>query len=854
MDAVERKLAQFDLPHSPHDLLGYAADRIPLLPPALGLIAGIWLQEQIRPVVWIWLLLGAVLVVVTAVAFHRKRASSQVLVTVATLGFLCAGAIRMAVAGRVAPDDVRKVLADDPRPAAIRGLIVRDLRVDDRDGSLNVTRPMDPSTTFYLRAGEIQTAGGWAPVQGTLRVWVGEPVNDLEIGDHVQVHGWLDRVRPATNPGQFDIAAYLRDQGILAVATVKSRQGIERLPNSLSGLPARIVASIRHGAWLALSGDWPAGTQSLGLAQALLLGYRQDIDSRLYEAFCRTGLLHYVSLSGMHFGILVGIVWFMAKTAGLLRLARAAVCAVAVGIFLLAIPPSAPALRAGIICWVFCASLLLRRQGHPINTLAIAAMILLLARPTQLFDASWQLSFACMLGIFSLSRRIDGAFHEMTGNRLRPSNPFEAPFAIRILKGLACGVIALLSVGLGAWLGSAGILLYQFYSLTPLSVVWTVLVFPGVWVVMMLGLVKILVSFLMPPLGPLTAGLLAGSTDVLIWAVERLGDLDVSTIRIGHICAAPVLLYYTLLMLAMFAPFQRPAVRKVVYVTLAAVLVAWVGWTKWQHTHRSDLRLTCLDVGHGQAIVAKLPGSKTILLDAGSMYRPGIGSRIVNPFLDYCGLSRLDAVIVSHADIDHINGLPEVLHHCRASSAYADLRHTAPGPSKADTLLLRGFLDQEGLPLQPLANLPSNWGRGTEISILWPPADYRIAPTTASDNDLSAVLLIRFAGRNILLCSDIERSTQRQLLQLYPDLRADVLVVPHHGSAKTLAQEFVARLDPQVLICSCSRSQYQDRQVAEPKTGQAAYYTGRDGAIDVHVDLTGQVSVASYLAGLSSRY
>ena len=94
------------------------------------------------------------------------------------------------------------------------------------------------------------------------------------------------------------------------------------------------------------------------------------------------------------------------------------------------------------------------------------------------------------------------------------------------------------------------------------------------------------------------------------------------------------------------------------YVTLAAVLVAWVGWTNWQHTHRSDLTLTCLDVGHGQAIVAQMPGSKTLLMDAGSMYRSGIGSRIVNPFLDYSGLSGLEAVIVSHVDADHIERPP----------------------------------------------------------------------------------------------------------------------------------------------------------------------------------------------------
>ena len=161
---------------------------------------------------------------------------------------------------------------------------------------------------------------------------------------------------------------------------------------------------------------------------------------------------------------------------------------------------------------------------------------------------------------------------------------------------------------------------------------------------------------------------------------------------------------------------------------------------------------------------------------------------------------------------------------------------------------VRDLVDEAGLAIQPLASLAGNWGHGAEVTILWPPVDPQNAPTAASANDLSAVVLIRFAGRRILLCSDIEQSTQGQLLELYPDLRADVLVVPHHGSAKTLAPDFVERLDPEVLISSCSRSQYQDRQVAGPQGDQTAYYTGRDGAVIVHVDRTGKLRTEGYLA------
>ena len=231
-----------------------------------------------------------------------------------------------------------------------------------------------------------------------------------------------------------------------------------------------------------------------------------------------------------------------------------------------------------------------------------------------------------------------------------------------------------------------------------------------------------------------------------------------------------------------------------------------------------------------------------------------IGSRVVNPFLDYAGLSRLDVVAVSHMDADHINGLPEVLQHVRTEAVYAGQGDRQVGQSQAGrpgspqgSDLLRQHLDQQGPALRPLAQMPCRGGHSTELALLWPPPDCPIGPAMPGDNDRSAVVLIRFAGRGILLCSDIEQAAQQHLSTLYPDLRADVLVVPHHGSTKTLAPGFVERLDPKVLICSCSPSQIKDGQVLQPRQGQVAFYTGRDGAITVRVEASGAIHVAAYL-------
>ncbi len=849
MDAIQRQLAERDLHCSPWAILVHAVDCSPLVLLVAGATLGILLQNRIPVPLTAWLTLASGTAGTAWLYLRSPKSRPLQLAVWAALSCLCLGAVRMAYATRIDPHDVRQLLATGPRLVTLRGRVVRDIRIGERDWVFKALNPEEPSTRFTIQTSGIQTAQGWRRVHGIVGVWVGEPVDDLQIGDEIQLCGWLERLPPPTNPGQFDIASYLLDQGVVAAATLKSRQGIEPRPPSLLGSGMRWVYSMRHRTCLALACHWPDDPRTLGLVQALVLGVRADVQTDVSEAFYRTGLLHYVSLSGMHFAILVGVVWFLARVAGMLRPAAAATCSTAVGLFVLLIPAMAPAMRAAILCWVFCAGVLLRRQGYGMNTLALAALLLLLAWPFYLFDPSWQLSFACMAGIFLLSGPIERAVRE--GWRLvQPAGSdltdgYRPRAGLLLLRKVARPILPLLCVGFGAWLASAGIVLYHFYNLTPLAPVWTVLVFPAVWAVMVLGVVKVLVSLLLHGLCPVTAWILAAATRVLIWAVDQLGHVDVFSLRVGHISPVPILLYYGLLAALLLIPVRRRPLWRATVLAVACVAIAWVGWTKWRHTHRSDLIVTCLDVGHGQAIVVQPPGSGALLLDAGSRVKADVGTRIVNPFLDYSGLSRLDAVVLSHTDVDHINGLPEVVGHCPAAGVYADANQTRPGASLAADLL-RLSLEQQGCALLPLTSLPAPAGCQAEIRVLWPPLNGQELQTP-STNALSAVLLLRFVGRRILLCSDIEQDTQDLLCRLYPDLRVDALVVPHHGSTKTLAPGFISWLGPKILISSCGRSQYQQHQVIEPQEGQAAFYTARDGAVTLRVDPAGGMHAVGFL-------
>jgi competence protein ComEC len=129
------------------------------------------------------------------------------------------------------------------------------------------------------------------------------------------------------------------------------------------------------------------------------------------------------------------------------------------------------------------------------------------------------------------------------------------------------------------------------------------------------------------------------------------------------------------------------------------------------------------------------------------------------------------------------------------------------------------------------------------IKILWP--NSQIPEEKLSDNDKSLVLLIQFAGVKVLLCSDIEKFTQTQLLQTIPDLKADIVIVPHHGSTITSDAAFLEKLGPDILMVSCDRTQYERRLAAGRKDNAKLFYTAKDGEIAVRINKNGTIGTTA---------
>ena len=837
MNDIQRRLAEIDryFDRGPAHYYKQAVSTAPLVFCAIGLIAGIIIQDHLPVPIGVWLsLLGictAILIASFAINFLRPIAETRkfyILPLLTTVLFIPLGVIRLSSFNSAPPNDIRNLVGSKTTPAAVRGVIVTEPYIDSNDWQFSKFTPADRSSSFYLELTEAEATTGWINTSGLVRVRVNEPIFDLRAGDRVQMYCLLNKFNPPTNPGEFDMAKYMARNGVFLAGSADSRQAIELLSSDATGLFTKAKSWLSRVAVNALLGGPYPQTQSESLLLALVLGYRTNIDKDTYTAFRKTGLLHFVCLSGMNFAMVIGFVWWVCKTAGLMKPGRAIVCTIAAVLFLMVVPENAPALRAAIICFAFCASFIFRRNSNPFNSLALAAIVLLLMKPTGLFQPDWQLSFVSVLGILpiqiSLTETTWGWFVTRELNH-------------GIFKMVSFIIVAFV-VSVAAWLANAGIILYHFHTIQWLTPVWTVIVSPLIGLVSLLGYLKLIVAMFLPTVSALMGVVINHLSDLLIWIVKLFAGLNISEILTGKTNIAVILLFYGLIVFAFFFPLRHPAIKKAICVTAILTLIASLAIPWWQRTHEDNLTVTILDVGHGQAILAQLPGGVNILFDAGSLSRSDVGTRVVTPFLRYGGIGKIDAVVIGHGDIDHINGLPEVTGDIRTKAVYASKAFSEDNRQTAK------FLRNKLQKIAEINDLPQKFGP-SKIQVLWPIPDIQ-ENNSISDNDKSVVTLIEYAGRRVLICSDIEKFAQREILRLYPDLKADVLIMPHHGSAKTTEPSFVDKTGAAVTIASNSESSYEKGQVIRPRQGLKSYYTGLDGAVTVRVSKQGAINTTAF--------
>jgi len=630
-------------------------------------------------------------------------------------------------------------------------------------------------------------------------------------GDVAVLSGQLNAPGGRRNPGAFDFASYLRNRSIHRTLRHCELFELERperrldaagwiyrtLPERVPGVPGEVL-------------------------RGLLLGTGRELPDELTEAFRRSGTVHVLAVSGLHVGFIVLIVHALLRSLRVpRRLSRLLVLPALVG-FVLIVGPRPSVVRASTMAAFLIAAPMLERTPNPLNALGAAALALLIARPGSLFDLGFRLSFSAVAGILLLHRPLEEAL----------SVPLRAlgPWAVRLAAPIA--------LSLSAQTGVATILVGVFGEASLVSPVANLAVVPLAGLSVAAGIAMLAVDALGRWPASAFAAVAWSSIRLLVLITERLGDCPWATVRVASRFWPAVLCATAGLCLRVRAASVRTRRVGTVVVLASGVVAASLVLTG---PGRSYARVVFFDVGQGDSILLELPRRQYALVDAGpgptsvaQAGMPGVrdaGTDVVLRHLRREGITRLAALVVTHAHADHYGGAASVLLGVRVDTLILPVGRTA------DVRLanLMAVARRRGTGVREVS-----WGEtvrvgNTLLTVLWP--DPAVAAEW-SENNCSVVLRGSVSGHDLMLTGDIERRAENRLCSMPRLLSADLLKAPHHGSGTSSTEGFIRCVSPGLAVVQVGeRNRYGH---PDPETldrleaaGATVMRTDVDGAVVV---------------------
>jgi len=759
--------------------------RAPLVPVAVAVGLGVYVERTVP--LPTEMLVALLLAASTGwlLAIRRQTRGSAVLLW-CLAGLLAAAWHR--VDGSWPADAIGHFATPDRTLVRLRGTVAEDVEVKlPRHPELRSTLSA-PDSTFLLRASYLLLGNDWQPVSGLVRVTVEGDLNRLTVGDGVEVLGSLMALAPPANPGGIDFRRRWIDQRVQASVSVKSADGVLPHPHSSSWSVSMLMARVR--AWVrGTLARWLPATQA-GLAQALLCGEQTALQPDQFEGYLQTGVYHVLAVSGQHLVVLCAFVGFFLRLSGQSMRAQAGWLALFVLLYTLLTGARAPVVRAAVIVLAWCGARWLRRTARPVNALAFAWIAVAALNPADLANTGCQLSFIAVL----ILMQVVSPWYRHACEAQSPLDRLEErfrPHVLRVVYWVLLHVQWALLAAVLVWAATAPLVAHRFHLISPVAILLGPLLGVTISLALTSGLVLVLVGSI-----PLIAEPIAWFLGKCLACSDAIVDAGRSVpFSYGYWPDVPtwwVHLFYLGLIALLLTPgwwrWWIPA------------LVAMLGWfALGVALNRPDvpeeLRVTVLAVGHGTAVVLEIPDGRCLLYDAGSLSGPEVAQRHVASYLWYRRRTKVDEVFLSHADLDHFNGLVDLSDRFHVGQ----VRTTPSFSQKAEAgvqATLR-HLERRGIAVVRTMQGERLEAGPVTLEVLHPPAKGPPGP----ENVRSLVLLVTYHDQALLLTGDLEQAGMEEVIR-EPIGPVDVLVAPHHGSKVSNTDRFARWCRPRLVVSS----------------------------------------------------
>jgi len=580
-----------------------------------------------------------------------------------------------------------------------------------------------------------------------------------------------------------------------------------------------------------------------GIFKALVLGEQGDIPEEVKEHFIVTGTAHLLAISGDQFGIVAFLsfsllIWILKRSEFLLlsisvRKWAAGLTIPCIVLYAFIAGGGISVIRAAIMVVIFFLSILFNRERNLLHTLALAAFLILLVSPPSLFDVSFQLSFLAVLSIlYMVPRILQGLKKEEI------SFPLKTSWKYTILKYTKLSLL----VTAVAILGTTPFVAFHFNRISPIGLVTNLFIIPWVgFVIVPLSLAASILSFFLSPIATFLININSLITLTLLRVLAFLASFPFASLFVSTPTALEIALFYLLLFLIVHLQ-KRKTARYLFLGVCVAFCLDLVYWNL-KDLLQKNLTINFIDVGHGDSILLEFPKGKKMLVDGGGLYedRFDIGKNVIAPFLWKKKIRRIDFLVLTHPDPDHLKGLNFIASHFSIKQFWDNgIRTDSESYKRLEETLLRKRIERISLNVES----PHQVMNEVKISFFNPPMkgpSYAGYPTSSLLNNYSLVMKAQFKNVGILLAGDIEKESEYRMLREGYPLKADILKVPHHGSSSSSTLYFLQRVKPTYAILSVGEQNIGRLPHPEvirryQELGMKIYRTDKHGAITVITD------------------
>ncbi len=696
------------------------------------------------------------------------------------------------------------------------------------------------------------------PVEGLVMLSVN--VNqEFKYGDYIRFKTRLKAPHSFHNPGGFDYTKHLRYKGVMARGFIKNSSEIIVLRENQGDLLKIYLERMRRNIKRLIrdNSSSPEGE----IVQAMILGDQKEIPKDVMDKFNKTGTTHIIAISGFNIGIIAFLSFIVIRLAMksstylLLRFnifkVSTIFAIVPVIIYTFIAGMGVSVVRAAIMAVIFMIAIILGKERDLYNSLALAALIILVIYPPSLFDISFQLSFVAVWAILFIVPRLTPMIPE--------GKPEELSGYKAAAKKAIKNIYIFLVVSLSATLGTLPLIVFYFNRMS------TVVLLSNLIVVPILGIIAIPVCtaiILAAPLSYALALLFLDISSFLVRISVSMVDFFAAIPGSSVFATTPTLLeitaYYLFLISAVklldFRESEEGSLPKITStisplgyrIMLVALAIFFVIDTIYLYARdgNENLKVTVIDVGQGSSTLIRLSGGKKILVDGGGSYENifDIGKYVVAPYLWHERIKSIDIVVLTHPHPDHLNGLLYILSNFDVKEVWSNGENTDLETYEDFVEIINEKNIIHRLISEDTGHITLN---GTTINILNPPKTIYLRNDLPrkfdKTNNDAIVMKLTFGDVSILLPSDISEPTENTLVKSGKSLKSQIILVPHHGGSTSSTLPFLNRVKPEIAVISCG----VDNVYNDPRPDVLRRYlqigtkilrTDINGAIDITTD------------------